>query len=51
MDKLGDFAGRLFLDLKPLIDWSLNNWAVTLLVLAVLIYGAGKQRRAHHHHS
>jgi hypothetical protein len=27
----------------------LNNWAVTVIVLAVMIYGAGKQRRANHH--
>jgi hypothetical protein len=50
MEMLGNFAARIFLDLKPIIDWSLNNWAVTVIVLAVMIYGAGKQRRPHHHH-
>jgi hypothetical protein len=50
MDMLGNFAGRIFLDLKPVLDWSLNHWIVTVVVLAVMIYGAGKQRRADHHH-
>lgn len=48
MDMLSEFAHRMFLDLKPFIDWSLNHWAVTLIALAVMIYGAGKQRRANH---
>lgn len=30
MDMLGEFAGRMFLRLKPIIDWSLNHWAVTV---------------------
>ncbi len=49
MDMLSEFAHRIFLDLKPLIDWLLNHWAVTLIMLAVMIYGAGRQRRVHHH--
>lgn len=49
MDMLGEFAGRIFLELKPIIDWSLNNWAVTIILLAVMIYGAGRQRRINHH--
>jgi hypothetical protein len=50
MDMLGEFAGRMFLHLKPIIDWSLNHWAITVAVLAVMILGAGKHRRTLHHH-
>ena len=50
MDMLGEFAGRIFLHLKPIIDWSLNHWAITVAVLAVMILGAGKHRRTLHHH-
>jgi hypothetical protein len=49
MDMLGEFAGRMFLRLKPIIDWSLNHWAVTVAVLAIMIYGAGKHHTLHHH--
>jgi len=49
MDMLGEFIGRMFLRLKPIIDWSLNHWAVTVAVLAIMIYGAGKHRTLHHH--
>ena len=50
MDILGNFAGRIFLDLKPILDWWLTHWVLTVVVLAVMIYGAGRQRRANHHH-
>ena len=49
MDMIGEFAGRLFLELKPIIDWSLANWAVTMIVLVMMIYWAGKQRRLNRH--
>ena len=48
MDMLGEF-GRIFLHLKPVIDWFLNHWAITAALLAIMIYGAGKQRRIHSH--
>lgn len=32
-----------------MIDWALNNWAVTMLFLATLIYWAGRQRRLNRH--
>jgi len=50
MEMLGEFAGRMFLRLKPIIDWSLNHWAVTVGILAVMILGAGKHRRTLYHH-
>jgi len=28
-------------------DWSLSNWAVTMIVLVTMIYWAGKQRSLH----
>lgn len=49
MDMLSEFARRIFLDLKPFVDWLLNHWAVTVIVLAFMIYGSGKQRRPNHH--
>jgi hypothetical protein len=50
MDKIGEFAARLFLELKPLLDWAVRNWAVTTVALVVLIYWAGKQKRLDRHH-
>ena len=49
MDKIGEFAARLFLELKPLLDWAVRNWAVTFIVLVVLIYWAGRQKRLNRH--
>ena len=49
MDKIGEFAARLFLELKPLLDWAVGNWAVTSIVLVILIYWAGRQRRLNRH--
>jgi len=50
MDVIGEFAERLFLVLKPVIDWALGNWAATMIVLVMLIYWAGKQKRLNRHH-
>jgi hypothetical protein len=50
MDKIGEFAGRLFQELRPLLEWALGNWAVTSVLLVMLIYWAGKQKRPHRHH-
>ncbi len=49
MDKIGEFAARLFLELKPLLDWAVGNWAVTSIVLVMLIYWAGRQKRLNRH--
>lgn len=49
MDKIGEFAARLFLELKPLLDWAVVNWAVTSIVLVILIYWAGRQKRLNRH--
>jgi hypothetical protein len=49
MDKIGEFAARLFLELKPLLDWAVGNWAVTSIVLVILIYWAGRQKRLNRH--
>ncbi len=51
MDFVGDFAFRIFSELRPLFDWALGNWVVTLPVLGLLIFGAGKYRSAYRHHS
>jgi hypothetical protein len=44
MEKVGEFAGRFFLEARPLLDWAIRNWAITVVVLALLIYWAGKQK-------
>jgi len=50
MDMIGEFAGRLFTDLRPILELALRDWPVTMLILIVLIYGAGRQKRLDRHH-
>ncbi|HEX5022154.1 MAG TPA: hypothetical protein VFX54_15930 [Candidatus Binatia bacterium] len=45
MDIIGVFATRLSSELRLVLDWALGNWAVTSIVLVMLIYWAGKQKR------
>lgn len=49
MDRIGEFVARVFLELKPALDWAVGNWAVTSIVLVILIYWAGKQKRLDRH--
>ena len=46
MEMIGEFAARLYLELRPIIEWALRNWLPTLAILVGLIYWAGRQRRA-----
>ena len=46
MDMIGEFAARLYLELRPITEWALRNWLPTLAILVGLIYWAGRQRRA-----
>jgi hypothetical protein len=48
MDIVGEFAARLYIELRPLTEWALRNWLPTLAILAGLIFWAGRQRRVHH---
>lgn len=50
MDMIGEFVRRLFVELKPLADWALRNWTVTMIALVVLIYWFVRQKRLRHHH-
>ena len=47
MEIIGEFAARLYLELRPLTEWALRNWAATTVILVGLIYWAGRQRRTH----
>jgi hypothetical protein len=49
MDLIGEFFGRLFWELTPLINCALNNWAITLVGLILLICWAGNERRRSKH--
>jgi hypothetical protein len=49
VDKIGEFAARLFLELRPVLEWAIRNWAITAIVLVILIYWAGKQKRIDRH--
>ena len=49
MEKIGEFAARWFLEIRPLLDWAIGNWAVTTVALVLLIYWAGKQKRPDRH--
>jgi hypothetical protein len=47
MDIIGEFVARIFSEVRPLTDWALGNWYLTVGILAALIYWAGSQRRTH----
>ncbi len=49
MDKIGEFTVQVFEELKPVLDWAVRNWAITSIVLVILIYWAGKQKRLDRH--
>jgi hypothetical protein len=49
MDIIGKFAAQLISELRWLLDWAVGNWIVTLAVLVILIYWAGRQRRLNRH--
>jgi hypothetical protein len=48
MDSIGEFAGRIYQQLRPITEWALGNWLPTLVILVGLIFWAGHQRRLHH---
>jgi hypothetical protein len=50
MDVIGIFAGRFLRDLVLAIDWAIGHWALTMIVIAMLIYWAGRQRRLYRRH-
>jgi hypothetical protein len=49
MDIIRELAQRLILELSPLLDWAIRNWALTLVLLIVMIYWGGRQHRARNH--
>ena len=49
MDLIGEFARRLHWELFPVFNWMIRHWAITLAVIAILIYWAGRQRRPRKH--
>ena len=50
MDMIGEFVSRLFVELRPLTDWALRNWSVTMIALVALIYWSVRQKRLRRHH-
>jgi hypothetical protein len=49
MNMIGEFANRIFGGLGPIFDWALNNWSITMMIIIMMIYRSGKQRRLHQH--
>ena len=45
MNGLRDLAGWLSSQIAALVDLAITHWAVTAILLIVLLYTAGKQRR------
>jgi hypothetical protein len=45
MNRLGNFAGWFSSYLAAIVDLAITYWAVTAIILIVLLYTAGKQRR------
>jgi len=39
MNMIGEFAKRIIGELAQVIDWSLSNWAVTMIILVMMITG------------
>ena len=50
MDMLLSFIRRLFLELKPWLEWALRNWGVAVALLVALIYLARRHRRLSKYH-
>jgi hypothetical protein len=50
MHKIGNFARWVFSEVGTVMDWAISNWAITAIVLIMLIYWAGKQRGVTHRH-
>ena len=46
-DIIREFVRRLISELSPILDWAIRNWALTLVVLFVMIYWAGRRRARH----
>ena len=46
MELIGELAARLYYQLRPLTEWALRNWLVTMVILVGLIYWAGRERRS-----
>jgi hypothetical protein len=51
MDVIELIAARLSWEFKFFVDWAVRNWAATMIVVALLIYWAGRQRRVHRRQS
>lgn len=49
MELIGEFIRRLHWELTPLLNWALNNWAITMVALLLLIRWAGHKRRRTRH--
>jgi hypothetical protein len=50
MDVFGRFTGQFVSDIVAWFDWAVGNWSLTMVILAILIYWAGRQRRLDRHH-
>jgi len=49
MDVFRKFAEQLLHDIIGWFDWAVSNWSITIVVLAILVYWAGRQRRLDRH--
>lgn len=48
MDLIAAYAARLYLEIRPFTEWALRNWLPAMVILVILIYWAGRQRRSRH---
>jgi hypothetical protein len=49
MDLIGEFTRRLYWEMTPVFNWALNNCAISVVTLLLLIRWAGHGRRATKH--
>lgn len=49
MDLVGEFTSRLYWEMAPYFNWALNNWAISLVALLLLIRWAGHALRHTRH--
>jgi hypothetical protein len=45
MNKIGNFARWVFSEARTVLDWAISNWAITAIVLIMLIFWTSRQRR------
>jgi hypothetical protein len=49
MNLIGEFTRRLYWEMAPFLNWAFNNWAISLVILLLLIRWAGHKHQTTKH--